>query len=229
MIKVNLLDSVTDRARGGAAGLTGLANPNTRMLVILSSVGGITLLAILLHLSIAYAKLYSAEADLEKEKAVQQQMAAVNKEIAELDKKTKDYDARINGIKKLRASQRGPVAVLSAVNERLPPVDNFRLETIQQKGAELIIKGYSPNESAVTQFGRSLEFSSGLFTNVNLETTRAALTGRSVDIESTTKGPSGAAETINFTIKCSYTAPTTTAQGDAPNQAGAAGRQIAQK
>ncbi|MEJ7713857.1 MAG: PilN domain-containing protein [Pyrinomonadaceae bacterium] len=114
-------------------------------------------------------------------------MAAVNKEIAELDKKIKDYDARINGIKKLRASQRGPVAVLSAVNERLPQIANFRLDTIQQKGAELVIKGYSPNEAAVTQFGRSLEFSSGLFTNVNLETTRTALPGATVDLEGSIK------------------------------------------
>ncbi|MEJ7713856.1 MAG: hypothetical protein WKF84_29425 [Pyrinomonadaceae bacterium] len=68
MIKVNLLNSVTDRARGGAAGQAGLNNPKTRTLVMLISVGGVTLLAILLHLSLAYAQLYSAEVELEKEK-----------------------------------------------------------------------------------------------------------------------------------------------------------------
>lgn len=226
MIKVNLLNSVTDRVRGGAAGQTGLANPRTRMIVMMAGVGGAVLLAILLHFSITYAKLRAAEEELEKEKVTQQQMAAVNKEIAELDKKTKNYDARINGIKKLRATQRGPVAVLSAVNERLPQIPNFRLDTIQQKGSELIIKGYSPNEAAVTQFGRSLEFSSGLFTNVNLETTRAVVTGQAIDPEGAVKNPAGPPETINFTVKCSYTAPTT-AQNDLPNQPAA--KQIAQK
>ncbi|HVG38668.1 MAG TPA: PilN domain-containing protein [Pyrinomonadaceae bacterium] len=229
MIKVNLLDSVTDRARGGAAGADGgMGAAQTRTMVLLGVVGAVTLLAILFHLSIAYARLYSAQNDLEKEKQIQQQMAAVNQEIAELDKKTKATDARINAIKKLRASQRGPVAVLSAINERLPQIGNFRLDSIEQKGADLIIKGYSPNEAAVTQFGRSLEFSSGLFTNVNMETARQAMSGASIDIEGAAKGPSGTPETVKFTVKCNYTPPTTLAQNDAGNPT-SPGRQIAQK
>lgn len=216
MIKVNLLDSVTDRARGGAGGEAGgLSNPHTRTLMMLVGGGAVTLLAILLHLSIAYAKLYSAQNDLEKEKQIQQQMAAVNKEIAELDKKTKDTEARIKGIQKLRSSQRGPVAVLSAVNERLPQIPNFRLDSIQQKGADLVIKGYSPNEAAVTQFGRSLEFSSGLFTNVNLETARQSVS--TVNIEGAAKGPNAVPDTISFTIKCNYTPPVVSAQDAAPS------------
>lgn len=227
MIRINLLDSVTDRARGAVAP-SGLANPNTRTMLLLLTVGGVTLLAILLHLSITYARLWSAQADLEKEKKTQQQMAAVNQEIAELDKKTKDTLTRTKGIQKLRASQRGPVAVLSAINERLPQVPNFRLESIEQKGADLIIKGYSPNEAAVTQFGRSLEFSSGLFTNVNLETARQSIAGTNIDVEGMIKGPTGSPETIKFTVKCNYQPPTTVAQTDAGGQTPAM-RQIAQK
>lgn len=227
MIKVNLLNSVTDRTRGGA-GESGLGSAQTRTMILLGVVGGVTLLAILFHTSIAYARLYSAQNDLEKEKKIQQQMAAVNQEIAELDKKTKETQSRTKAIQKLRASQRGPVAVLSAINERLPQIGNFRLDSIEQKGPDLIIKGYSPNEAAVTQFGRSLEFSSGLFTNVNMETARQTMSGTNIDIEGMTKGPTGAPETVKFTVKCNYTPPTTLAQNDSTNPA-TPGRQIAQK
>lgn len=225
MIKVNLLDSVTDRARGGRTE-AGLSNPKTRTMLLLGIGGAITLVAILFHLSISYARLYAAQSDLAREKQIQQQMAAVNQEIAELDKKTKDTQSRTKAIQKLRASQRGPVAVLSAINERLPQINNFRLDSIEQKGADLIIKGYSPNEGAVTQFGRSLEFSSGLFSNVNMETARQTIS--TIDMEGVAKGPTGVPEAIKFTIKCNYTPPTTIA-ADVTNPATPAGRQIAQK
>ena len=65
------------------------------------------------------------------------------------------------------------------------------------------IKGISPNESAVTRFGQSLEFSSGMFTNLNIETqretvSRVSLTGVAAD--ATLALP----EVIAFTVKCSY-------------------------
>ena len=40
------------------------------------------------------------------------------------------------------------------------------LESVEQKGEQLTISGNSPDESVVTQFGRSLEFSGGLFSNL---------------------------------------------------------------
>ena len=46
------------------------------------------------------------------------------------------------------------------------------LKSVEQKESELVIKGESPNEAAVTRFGQSMEFSSGLFTNLNIETQR---------------------------------------------------------
>src|ERR687883_1382766 len=99
-------------------------------------------------------------------------MAAVNKEQADLEKKLKDIQSRIEVIQKLRSSQQGPVSLLSDLNSRLPKDPDFRLESIEQKGGELTIQGQSPNEYAVTEFGRSLEFSDGLFQNVSLEAAR---------------------------------------------------------
>ncbi len=69
--------------------------------------------------------------------------------------------------------------------------------------------GNSPNEAAVTSFGRSLEFSNGLFTNVNIETQRkfievpAADRGAPADTEKSQPKP----ETVTFKIRCKYTPP----------------------
>ena len=152
-------------------------------------------------------------------------MEAIKKEQAELEKKTQEIQTRIDAIKKLRASQQGPVAVLSAINERLPKVADFRLESIEQKGGELILKGDSPNESAVTQFGRSMEFSSGLFTNVSIETKRELMEkvnagatpapGSAEDMNKPVVKP----ETVTFTLKCKYTPPGSQTSSPASNNA----------
>ena len=143
-------------------------------------------------------------------------MAAVNKEQADLEKKLKDIQSRIDVIKKLRTSQQGPVSLLSDINSRLPADANFRLESIEQKGGELTIIGQSPNEYAVTQFGRSLEFSDGLFLNVSLEAERKEVEVKQADY-TPADGPldlSVKPEVFRFTIKCKYgpTASVPTAQ-----------------
>jgi hypothetical protein len=149
-------------------------------------------------------------------------MEAIKKEQAELEKKTQEIQTRIDAIKKLRASQQGPVAVLSAINERLPKIPDFRLESIEQKGGELVLKGDSPNESAVTQFGRSMEFSSGLFTNVSIETKRelmekvnAGSTPAPGAVEDPNK-PTVKLDTVTFTLKCKYTPPGSQTSTTAP-------------
>ena len=58
------------------------------------------------------------------------------------------------------------------MRERIAMVPGIYLQSIEQKGESVEIKGNSPDESQVTQFGRSLEFSNGLFSNLNIETKR---------------------------------------------------------
>jgi hypothetical protein len=71
----------------------------------------------------------------------------------------------------------------------------------------VVIKGESPNEASVTRFGQSMEFSSGMFTNLNIETQR--------EVPKAVKGPGNTAaeaqdpsvpqpEVVAFTIKCNY-------------------------
>ena len=87
----------------------------------------------------------------------------------ELETELKQVEERIKIIKQLRAEQKGPVAMMSAINERMPGGQaDFRLETIVQKGAHLQIVGTSINQQVIAVFSRQLEFSNGLFSNVML-------------------------------------------------------------
>jgi Tfp pilus assembly protein PilN len=229
MIKVNLLNSVTERSSSAAVVEAKVANPAARMWLLGASVAGLLALGMVFDYFSASSSLAKAKEELDRQQQIAAQMAAVNKEQAELEKKLKDIQARIDVIKKLRASQQGPVAVLSDVNSRIPSDPDFRLASIEQKNGDLVIEGQSSNEYAVTQFGRSLEFSDGLFQNVNLEAERKDAEVNPADYT----GPDAAQldfgsrpQVFKFKIKCKYTP-----KGQQPAQApqGAAPTQVAKK
>ena len=206
MIKVNLLDSVTERQSSAAVVEEKVANPAARFWMLGSAVGVLLALGVVFDYYSASASQAKAKKELERQQQIAQQMAQVNKEQAELEKKFKDIQSRIEVIKKLRSSQQGPVSVLSDINARLPRDPDFRLDTIEQKNGELTIVGQSPNEMAVTQFGRSLEFSDGLFLNVSLAAERKAAQINTADY-SPAEGPIDPTfkpEVFQFTIKCKY-------------------------
>lgn len=206
MIKVNLLDSVTDRARTTAAVESKVADP--RMRLALMGVSVLVLLGLVMVFDYVSARTASARAaaELEKQKQIAAQMAAINKEQAELEKKIKDIQTRIEAIKVLRTSQQGPVSLLTAMNERMPAASEFRLEKVEQKAGELSIEGHSPNEYAVTQFARSLEFSSELFQNVSIETAREVIEINEADYKDGLGeiDPAHKPQTVKFKIKCKY-------------------------
>jgi Tfp pilus assembly protein PilN len=221
MIKVNLLDSVTDKT-SVAAIETRVANPRTQGRLVLLVVVVLLGMGIAVDWTSAKSAHTEVTAELKRQEEQAARMEAIKKEQAELEKKTQEIQTRIDAIKKLRASQQGPVAVLSAINERLPKIPDFRLESIEQKGGELVLKGDSPNESAVTQFGRSMEFSSGLFTNVSIETKRELMEkvngvstpapGAADELNKTIVKP----DTVTFTLKCKYTPPGSQTSASAP-------------
>ena len=206
MIKVNLLDSVTERQSSAAVVEEKVANPAARFWTLGGAVFALLGLAMVFDYYSAAASQAKAKADLEKQQQIAAQMAAVNKEQADLEKKLKDIQARIEVIKKLRTSQQGPVSLLSDLNARLPQDPDFRLDSIEQKAGELTVEGQSPNEFAVTQFGRSLEFSDGLFQNVSLEAER-----KDVAIDKADYNPADGPldetfkpQVFHFKIKCRY-------------------------
>lgn len=230
MIKVNLLDSVNERSQGATVVEQKVANPNVRVWIMAVSIFALMSLVMVFDYVSATAANASAKAELERQQQIAAQMAAINAEQAELEKKLNAIKTRINAIKQLRASQQGPVSLLSDVNARIPADPAFRLESVEQKGGELIIEGQSPNEQAVTNFGRSLEFSNGLFMNVSMETERKDMEIKAEDY-SAADGPldlSIKPETVRFKIKCKYAPSSPQPAATAGKPAAAPANQVAQ-
>lgn len=226
MIKINLLESLTDRPATVAFVEDKVSSTRTQTFLL-----GLTVLALLV-LGVGYdyvsanAQHLAATKELAKQRSINEQMNVVKREQAELEKKMADINFRIDAIQKLRASQQGPGAVLAEIKARFDSVPGLYLRSVELKESEVVIKGESPNEAAVTRFGQSMEFSSGLFTNLNIETQRetpsALKSGTATAVAVPAVAAAGVAmpEVVSFTIKCNY------ATGKAPqtssNQAGAA-------
>jgi Tfp pilus assembly protein PilN len=207
MIKINLLESVTDRPTGAAMVEAKVATPFVQTVLFAVTVFGLLILVIGFDYASSKSAHRSAELELEKERHINQEMLAVNREQAELEKKAKDIQGRIDAIKSLRESQQGPSAVLRDIKYRFDSVPGLYLKSLEQKDGQLTIKGISPNEAAVTRFGQSLEFSSGLFTNLNIETQREIAPIAANDKSVTTGGDSitlQQPEVVSFIVKCNY-------------------------
>ena len=235
MIKINLLNSVTER-QGGAVDAVDrkISGGGSRMLLM--SVVVAVLLAAVVGWDVISSQMAKADAErrLDEQKQIAAELEVVMNEQKDLEGKIASIDARIDAIKKLRASQAGPSAVLEAMKERVAMVPGLYLESVEQSGEGLVFKGNSPDESQVTQFGRSLEFSNGLFSNLNIETVRAEVTNENAPktVVAAAAGTAGKeapkVQIVNFTIKCAYTPSKaagadnrnpTTASATAPNQA----------
>jgi Tfp pilus assembly protein PilN len=210
MIKINLLESVTDRPQGVAAVEEKVASPRMQTLLLALTVFGLMSLAIgyeYVSTNMAHA---AAQKELENQKRLQAQMLAYQKEQQELEKKTQEIQSRIDAIKKLRESQQGPSAVLQEIKARFDAVPGLYLIAIENKEGEITIKGESPNEYSVTKFGQSLEFSGGLFSNLNIETVREeakAVAQASGAAAASTDDPNAVKpEVVVFTVKANFAA-----------------------
>jgi len=226
MIKINLLESVTDRPTGAAMVEARVATPFVQTLLLALTVFGLLVVVIGFDYVGSRSEHRAAEAELENQRHINQDMLAVNREQAELEKKAKDIQGRIDAIKSLRESQQGPSAVLRDIKARFDSVPGLYLKSLEQKDGMLTIKGISPNEAAITRFGQSLEFSSGLFSNLNIETQRevaqvAASEKTNAPADSVVLTPQP--EVVSFVVKCNYGAkpqaqPNANAANPAANQ-----------
>ncbi len=214
MIKINLLESVTDRPQGVALVEDKVSSPRMQTLFLALTVFGLMVLAMgydYVSSNMAYT---AAQKELDNQKRINQQMLAIQKEQMELEKKSKEVQARIDAIKKLRESQQGPSAVLQEIKARFDAVPGLYLTSIEQKEGEVTIKGESPNEYSVTKFGQSLEFSNGLFSNLNIETQREF--AKSATPASATPAADTAdvvkPEVVIFTVKANFASAKSTQQ-----------------
>ncbi len=204
MIKINLLNSVTERQASTVIAVDKKVGSPVSRLLLLSLVTAFLLVAVVSWdvISTQMAKA-DAEQQLAEQKQREKELEVVIKEQKELETKIAAIDARIEAIKNLRASQAGPVAVLDSMRERIAMVPGLYLQTIDNTGDTITIKGNSPDESAVTQFGRSLEFSNGLFSNLNIETQRQDVVNQAA--AQTAQTDANKLQVVNFTVKTAYT------------------------
>ncbi len=208
MIKINLLESVTDRSAGVAFVEDKVSSTRTQTFLLALTVMALLVLGVGYDYVSATAQHAAATKELQKQRSINDQMNVVKREQADLEKKIADINFRIDAIQKLRGSQQGPGALLAEIKARFDSIPGLFLKSVEQKDAELVIKGESPNEATVTRFGQSMEFSSGMFTNLNIETQR--------EIPQVVKGPGNTApvaaqaaeapqpEVVTFTIKCNF-------------------------
>ncbi len=210
MIKINLLESVTDRPAGVAFVEDKVSSTRTQTFLLALTVIALLVLGMGYDYVSANAQHETATKELEKQKRINEQMNVVKREQADLEKKIGDINFRIDAIQKLRSSQQGPGALLAEIKARFDSVPGLYLKSVEQKEAELVIKGESPNEASVTRFGQSMEFSSGMFTNLNIETQRdvAVAVASAPSAANAPVGPTAPPpEVVSFTIKCSYARP----------------------
>lgn len=246
MIKINLLDSVTDRPTGVAMVEDRVSSRGVQTLLLALTVFGLLVVGMASDYISAQRNHAAAVRELENQQRIERQMIAVNKEQEELQKKVNDIQVRIDAIQKLKASQQGPVAVLREIKARFDNAPGLYLQSIEQKGDVLIIKGQAPCarltptlcEAAVTRFGQSFEFSNGLFADLHIETVRQALDVKQSDGKQSEGKPAEAKpgapvtvevnpnlplEVVSFTVKCNYN----TAKANSAPQPPAAANQVA--
>ncbi len=236
MIKVNLLDSVTDRTHSVAAVEAKVANPRVRTWMLAAVAAALTFVS----MGVDYVSANYSHSEAKQELARQEEISAKMKEVTrqqeDLKKKIDEVNTRIEAIKMLRASQKGPVALLSEINSRMPKVKDFSLTSVEHTNGQLIIEGHSASEDVVTQFARSLEFSSDLFKDLSVETERKTVNPADTDWNQSTDGEidpeAPKPEVVKFKITCKYgqeQKPAAPAPAAAPApKAAAAPTQVAQ-
>ena len=103
MLKINLLNSVTERQGGAVMSVDRkVASPGMRLLMM-TLVSGFLLFAVV-GWDVISTQMAKAEAErqLEEQKQIAAELESVMKEQKELETKINNIDARINAIKKLR-------------------------------------------------------------------------------------------------------------------------------
>lgn len=204
MIKINLLESVTERPSGAAMVEDRVSSPRIQILLMAITVLALLVLGAGYDFVSAKSANEVAQRELENQRRINQTMMAVNQEQAELERKAQDIQGRIDAIKRLRESQQGPGSLLREIKARFDAVPGLYLKSIEQKEGELTVRGESPNEASVTRFGQSMEFSSGLFTNLIIETQREPARGAPAAVVNAELPTLAPPEVVSFIVKCNY-------------------------
>src|SRR5260221_13765798 len=131
MIKINLLESVTDRPAGVAFVEDKVSSTRTQTFLLALTVMALLVLGVGYDYVSANTQHQIATKELEKQRGINEQMNAVKREQADLEKKIADINLRLEAIQKLRASQQGPSAVLAEIKARFDSVPGLYLKSVE--------------------------------------------------------------------------------------------------
>ena len=210
MIRVNLLEGTAEQRV--SLQKTRVAARRGQQLLMLGA--ALAIFAIAMGIDYLYTNRAYAEAkqDLEQEQIEAKKLEADVARKNELEAELKQVDERIKIIRQLRAEQKGPVAMLTSINERLPGANvDFELQSVTQKGNHLQIIGNAINQQTVADFAHRLEFSSGMFTGLMFSVEGKELKVAEAAEKSDKKAEKPEAEDtgrlFHFTIDCDYNKP----------------------
>ena len=209
MIRVNLLEGTAEQ-RVSVQKTKVAARRGQQIFMIASA-----LMVFLIAIGVDHLWTNNAHAEateiLKSEEEVAERLKADIARKDQLEAELKQVEERIKVIKQLRAEQKGPVALMSAINERMPGGQaDFRLMSVTQKGNQLQIIGTSLNQQIVADFLKQLEFSNGLFSNLTLN-----IEGKEIKPEDAGDKKADSEEMVRvylFKIDCTYNKPR--AEGD---------------
>jgi len=211
MIRVNLLEGTTEQRVSMQK--TKVAAKRGQQLAMLAAALVICFIAIGIDHLLTNSAYASAKTELEHEQEEAKKLEADKARKDAIETELKQVEERIKIIKELRAEQKGPVAMLSAINERMPGENTeFEIQQITQKGAHLQIIGTAPNQQTVSDFAHRLEFSQGMFTGLNLSIEGKADETKKPEPEASKNGAQKPEEekehsSYKFTIDCDYHKP----------------------
>jgi type IV pilus assembly protein PilN len=215
MIRVNLLEGTAEQ-RVSVQKTKVAARRGQQIFMIASA-----LMVFLIAIGVDHLWTNNAHAEaqevLKREEEVAEKLKADIERKNQLEAELKQVEERIKVIKQLRAEQKGPVALMSAINERMPGGQaDFKLISVTQKGTQLQIIGTSLNQQIVADFLKQLEFSNGLFSNLTLN-----IEGKEMKPEDDGDKKSDSDELIRlylFKIECTYNKPRAEGDGGGENK-----------
>jgi type IV pilus assembly protein PilN len=215
MIRVNLLEGTAEqRVSIQKTRVAARRGQQIFMLVAALAIFAIVIGVDHLWTNNAYAE---ARSELEREQEEAKKLEADIERKNQLENELKQVEERIKVIKQLRAEQKGPVAMMSAINERMPGGQaDFKLTVISQKGNRLQIIGSSLSQQVIADFARQLEFSNGLFTNLQLAVEGKEMKGEAISDRTDAEE----VRVFNFKIDCDYNKPRAEDQKDSAPKAG---------
>ena len=190
MPKINLLQQATSESTGSKASSISAQTGQLIVMVSVVVLGVVSWLVYSWYVTDLENK--RVKEDLANEQKVAAELAKLKEDADKLQKQITLVENRVKVIKQLRAEQRGPVAVLSNINELIPI--GMKLDSVTQRGSAMTIVGNTSTEALITSFAKDLEFSRGLFTSIEIQTEQQPGTATTEPI-------------TKFTIRCVYNPP----------------------